>query len=241
MNQAGVFESTDGGATWAHIFDPSLFYISSITFVNELNGWLCGLRSVEGGTILHTTDGGTTWSEQESGTRAQLQKIRFVNTEKGWAVGLGAMLYTSDGGDHWILDTAAIIPDLFDVFPFVDGDRVSCWAAGTSGSVFFHEGMLTSARNPDLLDTPEHFLLEQNYPNPFNPVTKIRFVMGDVGYVSLKVYDLLGREVATLVNEKLGPGSYTRQWDPSGMASGVYYYRLRAGEYVQTKKLILLR
>jgi len=94
------------------------------------------------------------------------------------------------------------------------------------------------AENPE---TPAEFKLYQNYPNPFNPTTDIRFEMGDVGFVTLRVYDLLGREVATLVNEKLSPGIYTRQWDATAFPSGVYYYRLSTGNDVQTRKLVLLR
>jgi len=90
-------------------------------------------------------------------------------------------------------------------------------------------------------DFPQSFELSQNYPNPFNPRTEIGFQITDYGLVSLKAYDLLGREVATLVNEELPPGTYTRQWDASGVSSGVYFYRLKAGKYVATRKLVLLR
>jgi hypothetical protein len=88
---------------------------------------------------------------------------------------------------------------------------------------------------------PDEFSLEQNYPNPFNPTTEIGFGIADLGLVSLKVYDILGREVATLVNEVKQPGEYTVQWDASRQASGVYLYRLQASSFVKTKKLLLLR
>ena len=111
-------------------------------------------------------------------------------------------------------------------------------------------------------DLPTEFRLEQNYPNPFNPTTEIRYQISEVGgqksevggqksevrgqksavsYVTLKVYDVLGREVRTLVNENLQAGSYETTFDATGLASGVYLYRLRAGEFVQTRKLLLLR
>ena len=88
---------------------------------------------------------------------------------------------------------------------------------------------------------PKEFSLFQNYPNPFNPSTKIRFELPSSGYVSLKVYDELGREVATLVNEILKSGSYERTFDASDLVSGVYFYRLEAGEYTQTNKLTVLK
>jgi hypothetical protein len=83
--------------------------------------------------------------------------------------------------------------------------------------------------------------LFQNYPNPFNPSTEIGYGVPGTEYVTLKVYDLLGREVATLVNERKAPGSYSVSFDASGLASGVYFYRLEAGNFMQTKKLIVLR
>lgn len=86
-----------------------------------------------------------------------------------------------------------------------------------------------------------NYSLSQNYPNPFNPSTNIGFNLPSKAFVLLKVYDILGREVATLMNEELSAGSYTRQWNAANMPSGIYFYRLQAGSYGETKKLILLR
>lgn len=88
---------------------------------------------------------------------------------------------------------------------------------------------------------PDKFALEQNYPNPFNPSTKFGMRIAEFGLVTLKVYNLLGQEVATLVNEEMNPGNYEVTWDADGVTSGVYFYRLQAKEYVETKKLLLLR
>jgi 5'-nucleotidase / UDP-sugar diphosphatase len=95
-------------------------------------------------------------------------------------------------------------------------------------------------------ELPEQFRLEQNYPNPFNPSTKIEFRIADFGLVTLKVYDILGNEIATLVNEEKQPGTYEVEFDShSGevrnLVSGVYFYQLNAGEFVNTKKMILLK
>ena len=89
--------------------------------------------------------------------------------------------------------------------------------------------------------TPREFALEQNYPNPFNPTTNFRFGLPQSALVMLKVYDVLGKEVTTLVNEPFKPGSYQLTWDATGLPSGVYFYRLQAGSFSETKKLILLR
>jgi hypothetical protein len=88
---------------------------------------------------------------------------------------------------------------------------------------------------------PFEFGLEQNYPNPFNPSTSIKWQVAESRFVTLKVFDLLGREVATLVNEMKQPGRYEVNWNAAGLASGVYTYRLQSGPYNQTRKLLLLR
>ncbi len=90
-------------------------------------------------------------------------------------------------------------------------------------------------------ELPSSIMLMQNYPNPFNPSTKIGFRIKGTGYVTLKVFDALGREVATLVNEKKEPGTYTVDFDGSGLAGGVYFYRLSSDNVVLTKKLILIK
>ena len=87
----------------------------------------------------------------------------------------------------------------------------------------------------------KRYSLSQNYPNPFNPSTTITFSVGTYSNTSLRVFDMLGREVATIVSEKLPAGTYTRQWNASNMSSGIYFYRLQAGNYLETKKLILLK
>jgi hypothetical protein len=85
------------------------------------------------------------------------------------------------------------------------------------------------------------YSLSQNYPNPFNPSTTISFDLPTKSYVSLKVFDVMGREVATIASEELSAGTYTRQWNASNMSSGIYFYRLQAGNYFESKKLILLK
>ncbi len=88
---------------------------------------------------------------------------------------------------------------------------------------------------------PTKFELAQNYPNPFNPMTNLSFVIRHSAFVSLSVYDVTGKEVASLVNEELAAGSHQRMFDASGLSSGVYYYRLQAGDFVQTKRMTLLK
>ncbi len=89
------------------------------------------------------------------------------------------------------------------------------------------------------------FHLSQNYPNPFNPSTLIRYEIGDIRretqHVSLRVYDILGRVVATLVNKEQSAGSYQVKFNASGLTSGIYYYQIKSGSFVETKKMIILK
>jgi Secretion system C-terminal sorting domain len=88
---------------------------------------------------------------------------------------------------------------------------------------------------------PGRFSLSQNYPNPFNPATEFQFTLPQERIVVLKIYDLLGREVSTLVNERMPVGNYTARWDASGFASGVYFYRLTAGDFESAKRMVLMK
>jgi hypothetical protein len=100
---------------------------------------------------------------------------------------------------------------------------------------------LTVTEAGDRETPPTKYALSQNFPNPFNPSTSFEFSVSGFGFVSLKVFDVLGREVATLVNEARPAGVYTIRWDASSFPSGVYFYRLQAGSFVDTKKLVLAK
>ena len=111
------------------------------------------------------------------------------------------------------------------------------------GSPFILEvnGYVTGPTSVNDVSLPSIFSLSQNFPNPFNPATNFEFRITESGFVTLKVYDLLGAEVATIVNKKLKAGNYRYKWKPVNLASGVYLYQLRAGNFKETKKLILLK
>ena len=88
---------------------------------------------------------------------------------------------------------------------------------------------------------PSSFELNQNYPNPFNPSTTISFSLPTKSFVTLKIFDVMGKEVSDIVSEELLPGNYSQQWDASNMPSGVYFYRLQAGSFTETKRLVLMK
>jgi hypothetical protein len=109
------------------------------------------------------------------------------------------------------------------------------------GTVSYGPAVLVEMTTDVAEEVPTEYALLQNYPNPFNPSTKIEYHILRSGFVSLKIYNLLGQEVATVVQEELNPGSYEAMWDAADMPSGAYFYRLQAGEFTATKKLMLLR
>jgi uncharacterized delta-60 repeat protein len=120
----------------------------------------------------------------------------------------------------------------------------------STNSGFFNYGLVmrlygdatsSATKYPDNARAPIQFTLYQNYPNPFNPTTTISFSLPSKSFVSLKVFDALGREVASLVSEELHAGTYSLQWNAAGSPSGVYFYRLQTGSFTETKKLLLIR
>jgi len=100
---------------------------------------------------------------------------------------------------------------------------------------------LPPAENAVTIDIPKQFALEQNYPNPFNPITVFRYQLPIDSKVTLKIYNLLGQEIKTLVDDWQDAGYKTVEWNASNFSSGVYFYRIHAGSFTQTKKLILMR
>ena len=116
---------------------------------------------------------------------------------------------------------------------------------GTSGAWLFHMIAYVGFENEPRIEVvellPSYFKLEQNYPNPFNPSTKIQYTLEKVGMTKLTVYDMLGRELSTLVNEKKDAGTYEVTFNATNYASGIYYYKLQSNNIVQTKKMMLLK
>jgi len=140
-------------------------------------------------------------------------------------------------------DTRAIVSDENDGFIDVFGKYyplpigVFCQQLSKNGIL----GEVITSINDDEINNDLKFILHQNYPNPFNPSTNIEYAIIDREYVTLKVYDVIGKEVVTLVNEEKPAGSFNIEFNASNLASGVYYYQLRSGEFMESKKMILMK
>ena len=112
---------------------------------------------------------------------------------------------------------------------------------GTIDDSLFEQNQTVGFRDEGYLLKPNEFYLSQNFPNPFNPATKIAYQVPHKTFVTLTVYDILGREISTLVKEEMSMGAHVVEFDASHLPSGIYFYTLRATSFVETKKMILLR
>jgi hypothetical protein len=154
----------------------------------------------------------------------------------------GTILRTTDGGITWTKQSSGGGSILRSVFlananiGTVVGDGGIILRTTSGGDVVSVESK--PLENSSSL---HEYKLDQNFPNPFNPTTNISFDLPSKSFVSLKVFDLLGREVAVLLSEEVSAGRYVRQWNALSLPSGIYFYRLEAGLFVETKKAILLR
>ncbi|MGE5861224.1 MAG: T9SS type A sorting domain-containing protein, partial [Ignavibacteria bacterium] len=145
------------------------------------------------------------------------------------------ILYTSDGGITWDPQKTGTVNTLYGVSKI--GSR---WlVVGENGTVLRSSFGEVGVRDKNEL--PTAFSLQQNYPNPFNPGTKIIYSIPQASFVTLKIYDILGNEVATLVNEEKSLGNYEAEFNAANLSAGIYFYKLQAGDFVQTKKMILLK
>ena len=231
-----IQKTTDGGLTWkGYRTGLNNVYFQAVDFCDGKHGWAVG----SGGIAVHSEDGGEKWARLESGTSDDLYGLFAVDYRTVWAVGAGGtVLNTLDGGLAWERHQTGDRNAFLDVyFPTVG----TGWVVGENGSILKTTGGTTSVRDDReaTSGTPRAFQLYQNYPNPFNPETTILFGLPDDGEITLKVFDLLGREVATLASGRHRAGMHRIPFHSGGLPSGVYLYRLQSGDRVQTKKLVI--
>ena len=195
---------------------------------------------------MRTTDGGATWIPQNCGTtNNHLNSVSLSDPNTGTAVGeQGTILRTIDGGTTWISQNSGTTKELKGV-SFSDPNTGT--VVGGDGTILrTTSGGTVSIQIPNTQLIPAEYELRQNYPNPFNPTTIISYQLPSVNDVTLMIFDLLGREVITLVNKRPSAGEHEVTWDgrdASGqvVSSGIYIYRLQAGAFVQNRKMLLIR
>jgi hypothetical protein len=228
-----ILRTTNNGLDWQQVFhSPFGGTVYSIRFVDMMTGYAVGSG------VLRTTNSGANWFD--IGYSMPGRSIFFVSSTTGYVVGYnGNIQKTTNGGFNWFAQNSGVTLNLRCVF-FVNA--TTGWAVGDSGIILkTTDGGGPIGVIPISNEIPTEFRLEQNYPNPFNPNTKFKIQIAKTGNVKIVVFDILGREIETLVNQKLQPGIYEFDWNASAYPSGVYLYRMTAGEYIQTKKMILTR
>jgi len=259
-----IFHTVDGGFTWEFQDSTALEYIiplRDIQFTTADSGWAVG--GIAGTSIiLRTSDGGENWSSYVSPrsitppdtlplTIASLKEIRMLNSKTGWIVGSingpAYIMKTTDGGVTWKDETPKNEDKYFQGFESISMlDSQHGFIVGSDGRLYetTDGGEITEVVNNPIVNGD--FSLSQNYPNPFNPTTKIKYnvpliAKSKMSNVKLTVYDVLGRKISTLVNGIKQPGNYEVNFNADGLSSGIYYYELKSGNYVSTKKMIFMK
>ncbi|MCZ6702351.1 MAG: T9SS type A sorting domain-containing protein [Ignavibacteria bacterium] len=252
----GILKSTDKGNSWTQTAIPTGAHFLAVHPKNP-DIVYAAISVGESRGVYKTTDGGQTWDQLNNGLDS-LQGYGWINTivinpNEPETIYLGVsssnsntqnpILFRSiDGANSW--------------YPFDDGlpeygsvrsiaidtlnERIYLGvSAGSGGGVYIYDG-LTSI-DTKTVQTPNEFLLYQNYPNPFNPATTIEYSIPKASFVELKIYDILGGEVVSLVKENKPSGKYSVKFNASNLPSGIYFYRIVSGNFTATKKLIILK
>jgi len=236
----GVFLSTNNGKSWSL---PGTGLSNEIVFALAVEGTRLFAATGEG--VYLSTDNGKSWAaagltNNNVSSLIVIGGYVFAGTVYT-GVSNGGIFLSGNNGANWkAVDTGMTNTNISSLA--VIGSNLF---AGTYGGGvwkrYLNEMIPGDAVRATKSDIPTIFSLSQNYPNPFNPTTTISFALPTRSYVSLKIFDMLGREVSTIVQGELQAGAYTRRWNAAGMASGVYFYRLQAGIYADAKKLMLLK
>ena len=245
LDVAGVvWRTTNYGLNWTaqgisadEIFD--IFIFDSLNTIT-LSGDPEGFYNIAN---LKTFDAGVTWNYEELPFFGLSFNIDFRTYNEGWSASGYKFLFTSDRGETW---SEVETPDSSIIYDLQFANARNGYAVGQDGVILKLDPALVSVE--DKVSSPTQFILHQNYPNPFNPSTTIKFAIPLVEtnrdaslLTTLKVYDILGNEVATLVNEEKPAGNFEVEFVARDLVSGVYFYQLEAGNFFETKKMIYLK
>jgi photosystem II stability/assembly factor-like uncharacterized protein len=243
MDTGILYKTTNGGINWIETYIKHLYTFTDISFFNASIGILqCYSDSFanvnNNSRYLKTTNSGINWFTIYYGNDKRSNSY-FLNEYTGWSCG-NNITKTSNGGYNWFSQAS------YQLNMVIFRDSLNGYAVGGGGTILKTTTGGVMFVNKISKNIPENFSLYQNYPNPFNPTTKIKFeisseVKREMSNVRLLILDITGREIETLVNEQLNPGTYEVTFDGSNLPSGLYFYKLVAGNFIATKKLILLK
>lgn len=240
----GIYRSTNNGVNWTQ---NALAGYDVFGFVIKGNGILCATNAA----VFRTTNNGGNWVRISSTEWDVFSLVVVGNTiiagiENVFSLTDKGVYVTTNDGTNWIKKSEGIFRNVPVNAVTILNNYI--FAGTLDQSVFRRPLNEVIGIKQISSEIPVSYSLEQNFPNPFNPSTTIKFSIPENGkvktennFVVIKVYNLLGREVATLVNEHLIPGTYAVTFDGAGLSSGLYYYKLTAGSYSETRKMILMK
>lgn len=230
----GVFRSTNYGTNWTKASNGLTDSLVNSLVLLDAN-LLAGTQS----GIYRSTNYGTYWSKVSNGLTDTGIYAFAVSGTSIFAGGEGGIFLSTNYGTSWTSvndgqNLYILCFDILDKYLFAGGGPYSAlWRRPLSE-------MITDVKNTNN-NSPTNFSLMQNYPNPFNPGTKIKYSVSQLSNVQIKIFDVLGNEIEILINEEKPAGIYELTWDAGNLPSGIYFYQLRAGDFVKTKKMILLK
>ena len=244
-----IVKTINGGRNWSYQGDenyppPYFGLLTSVYFSDSSVGYAVSTNPFFAvSKIYRTIDGGVSWSDTSIYPIGSFYDLLVLGSDK--------LLIPSDNGVIWIskdrgqsfykVETGLNVP--LKQIQHVGTESIA-YILGEKNTLLKLDltPLLTSAKDDDELPTKvDKFVLLSNYPNPFNPSTTISYSIPELSFVTLKVYNILGKEVATIVNEQTASGSYAKTFNASNLSSGSYIYRLNAGSYSESKRTLLIK
>ncbi len=231
-----IIRSTDGGQSWSIAWSPvSLLW--DVMAASQQVIVAVGAKSGRG-VVFRSTDRGVQWDSVVAVSSSYLIAVSFCSPDTGFALTWdGGVFRTVNGGSSW--DSLTVMPPGAGVSSIAVSSPLAGMISGDRGMVYYtSKGFAGVSEEPRLPNQP---VLYQNFPNPFNPSTSIRFDLPQKAHVLLAVYNLLGQRVVTLLQGEKEAGHHELKFDASRLSSGVYFYRIQAGDFGQTRKFVILR
>ena len=243
-----IVDNAFGGAHWVRVFDIDKDGDPDIIAAGAVPGTIAWWRNEGGNPIQWIKQVISSFSGALSIEAADLDLDNDIDVFSAAINANSVYWWKNNGGNpiQWtwepILSGYSGAWPVFGVDVDEDGDTDILTTASTGNKVTWLENTtIITHLEDESYNIPDQFHLYQNYPNPFNPTTKISYQIPETGFVSIKVYDVLGNNIATLINGQKPKGKYEVEFDAIGLTSGIYYYQLKTDEFVETKKMILMK
>ncbi|MDD5362393.1 MAG: T9SS type A sorting domain-containing protein [Ignavibacteria bacterium] len=239
-NNTLIRYSSNWGASWSGLPTPGEVngYALCFDWANGNAGLMAGATA-----MLQTTNSGFGWTAVTMLGTGNVVGITFTNlpvdnfTIPAWYVRTSTTIYASVNGTTWTTEYTAPAGNFNAISQAKPGRGI--WAVRSNGGIAYHTIIADIKKLGN--ETPANFKLNQNYPNPFNPETKIKFQIPKSGFVTLKVYDALGKEIKTLVDQNLSTGFYEIGFTADNLSSGIYFYKLISGDFTETRKMLMIK